>query len=204
MNQNPRLDYGKSYHIYNRGINSCDLFCKNANFEHFLNLYDSHISPIAETYAWALMKNHFHLLVRIKEQVEISNPQGSPNLEGLKPIKPYQSFSNLFNAYTKAFNKRNKRTGSLFEHPFKRKLVDDIGYFKTLVLYIHNNPVHHRVTTHAMDYPWSSYLSYLSIRPNNLSRNAVMGWFDNEANFVTEHNDPLSDSIDDLEKWLGI
>lgn len=67
------LENGNYYHIYNRGINSTILFKENTNYEHFLKLYDLHINPIAETYAWCLMKNHFHFLVRIKDTHEIKN-----------------------------------------------------------------------------------------------------------------------------------
>ncbi len=62
------LESGKYYHIYNRGINSCDIFRHDENYEHFLRLYDKYINPIAKTFAWVLMKNHFHFLVRIKEE----------------------------------------------------------------------------------------------------------------------------------------
>ena len=65
------LLHGHFYHIYNRGINSCKLFREPTNYEHFLGLYDKYISPVADTYAWVLMGNHFHLLVRIKEENEI-------------------------------------------------------------------------------------------------------------------------------------
>ena len=63
------LKEGIFYHIYNRGINSCNLFREPDNYEHFLELYDKYISPVAETFAWVLMPNHFHLLVRVKEDV---------------------------------------------------------------------------------------------------------------------------------------
>ena len=97
MQQIEPLNYGKFYHIYNRGINSCDLFHENTNYEYFLGLYDKHISPMADTYAWVLMKNHFHFLVRIKEEnARTTNLTGFENLSGLK--KPHQYFSNLFNA----------------------------------------------------------------------------------------------------------
>ena len=71
MQQPQPLNYGKFYHIYNKGVNSCDLFYESTNYEHFLKLYDTYISPVADTYAWVLMKNHFHLLIRIKEEAEI-------------------------------------------------------------------------------------------------------------------------------------
>lgn len=61
------LERGNYYHIYNRGTNSVTLFDNKENYEYFLTLYSLHIDPIAETFAWCLMKNHFHFVVRIKE-----------------------------------------------------------------------------------------------------------------------------------------
>jgi hypothetical protein len=52
------LEYGKYYHMYNRGNNSCELFREKANYKYFLLLYDKYIPLIADTYAWCLMKNH--------------------------------------------------------------------------------------------------------------------------------------------------
>ncbi|MDP2335614.1 MAG: hypothetical protein Q8N05_04010 [Bacteroidota bacterium] len=196
---NPKtpLEPGNFYHIYNRGINSCDLFRETGNYEHFLGLYDKYISPVAETFAWVLMKNHFHLLVRIK------NPEGFENLQGLNTEKRInQQFSNLFNAYTKAFNKRYNRTGSLLEHTFRRKLISNETYLKQLILYIHNNPVHHKFCEHPIEYPWSSYQTCVSMKPTRLKRDAVMGWFDNQANFKYWHDQKIE--IEQIENWLEI
>ena len=63
------LMQGNYYHIFNRGNNSSNLFSKPEEYEHFLHLYDKYILPITDTYAWALMRNHFHLLVYIKKDV---------------------------------------------------------------------------------------------------------------------------------------
>lgn len=52
MEQYVPLEFGKYYHIYNRGINSCNLFNETANYKYFLELYKEHINEIAETYAW--------------------------------------------------------------------------------------------------------------------------------------------------------
>jgi putative transposase len=202
MRQIEPLILGKFYHIYNRGINGCDLFPENSNYECFLNLYDKHISPVADTYAWVLMKNHFHFLVRIKEAEELQTLSGILNPERVKFPVPFHQFSHLFNSYAQAFNKRNGRTGSLFEHPFKRKLIEDKDHFKRMVVYIHNNPVHHGFTQHAMDYPWSSYLTCISVKPTRLQRDATIGWFDNQADFKTAHDKPEDTS--DMGNWLGL
>jgi len=192
------LKPGNFYHIYNRGINSCDLFHEPTNYEHFLGLYDKYISPVADTFAWVLMPNHFHLLVKI-----LPNLQGFENLEGLNAEKRIkQQFSNLFNAYTKAFNKRYYRTGSLFEHTFRRNHIANKAYLKNVTLYIHNNPVHHGFCSHPIEYPWSSYLSCLSGKPTKLKRDAVLAWFDGQTGFNYWHDQKIE--IEEIEKSLGL
>jgi REP element-mobilizing transposase RayT len=59
------------YHIYNRGNNREDLFKEERNYPYFLDKYFQYVSPLADTYAYCLMKNHFHILLRIKNEDEI-------------------------------------------------------------------------------------------------------------------------------------
>jgi putative transposase len=187
------LKHGSYYHIYNRGINSDILFKEKTNYEHFLKLFDLHILPIAETYAWCLMKNHFHFLVRIKEVEEITTA---------KKILPSQSFSNLCNAYTKAFNKRYNRHGSLFERAFKRKEINSDNYLQNVIVYIHNNPVQHKICEHPLEYPWSSYITCLSNQPTKLQRKEVIEFFDDIDNFKYAHQ--LKNDYFSIENELGI
>jgi putative transposase len=222
--QKTPLEPGNYYHacselaepIYNRGINGCVIFKDPTNYEYFLGLYEKHISPVAETYAWCLMGNHFHLLVRIKEEDFFSTSpdpdlEGSQNLRGLDvPLKknlPYekrinQQFSNQFNAYTKAFNKKHHRTGSLFEHSFRRKQINDEDYLKNVIIYIHNNPIHHGFCQNALEYPWSSYFACISENSTNIIYNTVINWFGDNENFIQMHNQlPESNISDD---WLEL
>ncbi len=192
-----KLLHGQYYHIYNRGINSCNLFYEAENYEYFMQLYDKYISVYAETFAWVLMPNHFHFVVRIKEEPEVLAIKHEPLT--LKP--PHQHFSNLFNAYTKAFNERFNRHGSLFERPFKRKLVDNEQYLKQLVLYVHHNPVHHGFCSHPLEYPWSSYLTCLSEKQTKLQREKVVGWFQDVDGFTKSHQEI---NISEIDKWLGL
>ena len=198
MKKTELLEYGEFYHLYNRGIDRCSIFREVTNYEYFLKLQERYISKIADTYAFVLMNNHFHFLVLIKDKTDLP---GFSNLEGLqKP--PYQYFSNLFNAYTKAFNKKYNRTGSLFEKNFRRKRIDTQEYLKQVLLYIHNNPVHHRFCERAEDYPWSSYKTCISLSSTNLMQKNVIGWFDDLGNFKYHHERKLE--IERIEKWLKI
>lgn len=194
-NNKIKLQAGNRYHIYNRGINSCAIFTETTNYEHFLALYEKHIRSVADTFAWVLMGNHFHLAVRILK------PEMFKDVEVEKLEKTInQAFSNLFNAYTKAFNKKYERTGSLFEHSFKRKLIPDLDYLKKMILYIHDNPVHHGFCSHPLEYPWSSYLSYISLESNKLQRLADSVFIDGDSNYRRWINDITS--VDEIESWL--
>jgi REP element-mobilizing transposase RayT len=192
-----KLESGHFYHLYNRGINGCNLFQDENNYIYFLSLYEKYIDPIAETYAWVLMPNHFHFLIYIKDVKDLTG--FALNLSGLeKP--PHQYFSNLFNAYTKAYNKYTHRHGALFERPFKRKLIDSEEYLRQVVLYIHNNPKHHGFVADVVEYPWSSYLTSTSQKDTKLQREEVLNWFGDKKNFVLCHRNFITnDEKDYLE-----
>ena len=188
MNTIKPLEFGHVYHIYNRGINGCQIFRTPKNFEYFLHLYTKYIDPVVDTYAWVLMKNHFHLLVRVKDLEESFNSlTGKWEPVRLKNLSPSRQFSHLFNSYAKAYNKQERRSGALFERPFNRILVDNDKYFKELVVYIHRNPVKHKIRDEVKDYPWSSYGSIVSIKPSFESKETVLGWFDSVGNFKLKH-----------------
>ncbi|MBL8107945.1 MAG: hypothetical protein JNJ72_20420, partial [Anaerolineales bacterium] len=118
----PPLTYGTFFHIYNRGNNGENIFTEERNYYYFTKLWWEHISPIAETWAMGMLRNHFHAAVYIKDKTDLnpdltgfikeSDDQGSrntklsvqsrhsENLSGLKLKNPSQYFSNFFNAYS--------------------------------------------------------------------------------------------------------
>ncbi len=160
----PTLQPGETYHIYNRGNNKEKLFLEERNYVYFLGKYHKYIDPVAVTYAYCLMSNHFHLLVKIAENKS-------------QDFDPTQHFSNLFNSYAKSINKAYRRTGALFQRPFNRIEVRDTAYCMKLVCYIHLNPEKHGFAKDARKYRYSSYSELMSSDPTSLARNEVMGWF---------------------------
>ena len=205
MSSSLALEYGKYYHIYNRGNNRENIFREEKNYLYFLQLYSKYIPFIADTYSYCLMPNHFHLLVRIKtekEQAEtlsktlrvstIKTPhqtlpknsiRNSETLRVSTPFKlknPSQQFGNLCNAYTKAINNMYQRTGSLFENPFNRKEVSSEAYFKKLIIYTHRNPQKHGFVDDFREWAYSSYHPLFSIQPTQLKRTEVLSWFEGE------------------------
>ncbi|RXJ43785.1 hypothetical protein [Gelidibacter gilvus] len=186
-----KIEFGQYYHIYNRGNNGDAIFFDEDNYRYFRSLYPKYIYPIADTFCWCLLKNHFHFLIRIKEldEIKIDQLNDSTNIRiNIEKVNPSKQFSHLFNAYTQAVNKKYDRTGSVFEKPFKRKLVTSQDYFIKLIFYIYNNPVHHRLADTISDYKWSSYHSILSSMPTYILRNEVIELFDDLLNFKIYHS----------------
>ncbi|RYZ52463.1 MAG: transposase [Chitinophagaceae bacterium] len=110
-----KLVPGHYYHLYNRGNNREDIFPGPENYPYFLQLWLKHIHPIAETFVYALMKNHFHALVFIRPLFDLLLlPAMTVKANDPDPLshKLPRRFSDLFNAYAKAINKRYSRTGS--------------------------------------------------------------------------------------------
>lgn len=179
------LQPGQSYHIYNHANGSENLFREEKNYSYFLQKYRHYISPIADTFAYCLMPNHFHLLIKIHNEDQLlknfKNLQGSKSLEGLIT----KQFSNLFNSYSKSVNKLYSRRGSLFNPRFKRKtIVTDIQFQETF-LYIHLNPVKHGFTDHEEHWPHSSLHIYASNLINDIINISYsIQQFDNHPNLL--------------------
>ncbi len=191
MQKLPALEYGRYYHIYNRGINRENIFVEERNYHYFLDLYAKYIEHVAQTYAYCLMRNHFHLLVRIKTEAE--QRQTCKVSETFRVSNPTQQFSNLFNAYAKAINKAYDRTGGLFQERFGRIPVTSDDYFVHLISYIHFNPQKHGFVNDFREYPWSSYDALASVKPTKLARNDVLIWFNGTAGFVKSHSEQVDE-----------
>ena len=165
---------GVVYHVFNRGNNKEDIFKEEKNYTYFLSLLKKHVLPVAEIYAYCLLKNHFHLVIRIND-IEL--------LYDKYKEKSYLAFSNLFNAYTKAINKMYNRTGSLFQEHLHRKRVEDEEYLTQLIAYVHLNPVKHEFSDDFKNYRYSSYKAYTLGKPTNVSCEYVKSLFGDAVNF---------------------
>ena len=171
---------GEFYHIYNRGTEKRNIFVDRNDYQRFIKLLFFSNStkpvvlrdipqgrplgeinegePIVAIGAYCLMPNHFHLLVKETSEGGIT-----------------KFMSKLSTAYSMFFNKKNNRTGSLFEGKFKASHVDNDNYLKYLFSYIHLNPVKiielkwketgiknkKRAEQYLKNYKYSSYLDYL-------------------------------------------
>ena len=178
-----KLEFGKSYHIFNRGNNGADIFFEERNYDYFLKLYQKYITPIADTFAYCLLRNHFHFVLKIRETSTIA---GGSDKE-FHQIDPSRKFSNFFNGYSKSINKAYGRTGTLFERAFERIEIPTERYLYQLILYVHLNPHKHGAVKDFQTYPCSSFNILLSNQTTFLDRDFVLGLFGSSEKFRNAH-----------------
>jgi REP element-mobilizing transposase RayT len=143
---------GEFYHIYNRGSGRQSIFRETENYLFLLRRVKQYAQSFNVTViAYCLLPNHYHFLLR----------QDGQQPAGMFPQR-------LFNSYTKAFNKRYGRTGTLFEGRYKAIHVDKDGYLLHLCRYVHANPVKHGLTPNLERWPYSNYLEWIGARKGTL------------------------------------
>lgn len=181
------------YHIFNRGNNKQSVFNNEDNYKYFLTKLNDYSRPVLDIYAYCLMPNHFHLVIKVKSEIELekfsqttSKRKTFHNGLHAKDKIVSKQIAKLLSAYTQAFNKRNNRSGSLFDSPFKRKRIDSETYLRNSVIYIHQNPKD--IGENYKTYKYSSYTKILSNSLTTVKRQEVIELFDDLDNFKYLHN----------------
>ena len=195
---------GYYYHIYNHSIGNDQVFREDKNYHFFLKKMKKYIVPVAEIYSYCLMPNHFHFLIKVKDEEKLQKLEFFSKFETLekavldasqleKIFCDYTSkqFANTFSSYAQAYNKEYKRRGSLFLKNFKRKRIKDESYFLRVVNYIHFNPVNHGFVDRPADWKYSSYKAIISKNKTLVKRDEVLEWFGGLANFMYCHLRPM-------------
>ncbi len=216
MERKFRFSKGEFYHLYNRGINKMTIFLDDVDKKRFIKLLFACNSKkpvvfksiqgsplekiergetIVDIGAYCLMPNHFHLLIREKIENGIT-----------------MFMEKLFTAYSMYFNKKNERTGRLFEGIFKATHINYDEYLKYLFAYIHLNPVKlidqkwkensvaDRETAEKFlkEYKYSSYFDYTGEKREELlilSKESFPEYFANFEEFDDFINEWLNFSV---------
>ncbi len=164
------FEEGYTYHIYNRGINHQKVFFSDENYIYFLDKVKCEIVPICDILAYCLLPNHFHFLVHANK--ESCKPYQTRTGNFLNAQNLSKKFGLLLSSYSQGINKRRHRVGNLFQQRTKAKCLNlefsKIDYLITCFLYIHQNPLETGLTSNLEDWPYSSFIEYLSKSNNGL------------------------------------
>ena len=184
MPRRARIDLeGYYYHIIARGQRKNPLFFSDKDYAYFLKLINEYSKKHdLEIFAFCLMKNHYHLLVK-------------RNKDSLKDF-----FLNLHTKYAIYFNNKYKTVGHVFQGRYKSFIILNEKYIYTLIDYIHNNPVKTQLVKNIKDYKYSSYNFYnnknsliknIKKYTSSIYINNIEKYINKDKNFIGDKNDYL-------------
>ncbi|PWN63058.1 transposase [Chryseobacterium phosphatilyticum] len=178
------FEFEGTYHIFSH-VNGIEIiFREPSNYQFFLEKVEKYILPVADIYAYCLLPNHFHLLLRFKNFDDVNSENEHQFL--------MKHFGDLLNAYAKAYNKKYNRKGALFLNAVKRKKISDEKYLLKVLHYVHNNPVNHGFVNKIDQWKNSSYNSYLNPeKESKLNRKEIMLYFDSVEVFKNYHQSTI-------------
>jgi REP element-mobilizing transposase RayT len=155
MPRQPRLDVpGLLQHVMARGIERRKIFWDDKDRSSFLERLAVILEETqTQCYAWALIPNHFHLLLRTS----------------LTPLS--KVMRRLMTGYAVTFNKRHKRSGHLFQNRYKSVVCEEDQYLLELIRYIHLNPLRAGLVKDLKEldkYPWTGHSAIMGKKKNPL------------------------------------
>ncbi|MCP4252845.1 MAG: transposase [Candidatus Scalindua sp.] len=146
-----RIEYeGAFYHVLSRGNERKEIFRDDKDRSLFIEILGEMSARFSvDIFAYVLMDNHYHLLLRTN-RANIS-----------------KSIQWLGVTYTRRFNIKHRRSGHLFQGRFKSFLIENDKYLLILSCYIHRNPLRAGIVRRLVDYQWSSYKIYAYGKPSH-------------------------------------
>jgi putative transposase len=186
-------------------VSGTDLFIEAKDYWNFMKRYSKYFSPYFETYAYCLIPNHFHFLVKVRSEEEVKaaivnedTTAANNYLSGTSDLNSFieNQFSRCFSGLSMKYNNTHNRVGPLFKQGIKRVALNKYRTFKQQMHYIHLNPTHHFLVKKIEDWPYSSYISYISDVKTQLPRQEVLDKFEGVENFISFHKTPYLGEID--------
>src|SRR4030067_2858839 len=183
MPRQPRLDApGALHHVMGRGIERTNIFRIDRDREDFLNrLANQCMDGNFIVYAWCLLSNHFHLLVRT----------------GRQPIS--RSMKKVLTGYVVNFNLRHKRQGYLFQNRYKSIICEDDPYLLELTRYIHLNPLRAGIVRDLRElsrYRWAGHSAILGrVKRDWQDIGTVLGYFGKGHKAVEKYEEYVEEGV---------
>ena len=212
MNYHQELTPEGYYHIYNRTVGKEQPLKNSEEIHNLLGRFKRLLTPYMDILSYAILINHYHLITRVKP-IDLDLLRGETSSMAKRFLAdevPYSHFlSDQFRrlqlGYTKRYNRKYGRTGSLWQARFKRVSISEIQHLVRKITYVHHNGLHHLGHRTYLEYPHTSYHAVISDKPTSLAREHVLELFkQNEkssglAQFIAYHEAYRQDWRTDYE-----
>lgn len=189
------------YHVICKCIEGKKLFYNDDDRFFFLKRYNDFLYGFVDTYAYTLIDNHVHWLIKTKKEADMLLHLNSKETVKLTATHKNflagncsfhelleQQYNRFFISYALTLNKGRETSGHLFNRPFKRVEITDDAHLTQVIVYIHANIQKHGLLKDFRLFKWSSYQAILSSGATHIVREEVLDWFGGRDKFIGLHD----------------
>jgi putative transposase len=198
--------FNRHYHVLFRSIDGVKLFKNDKERIFFLEKWKRFISITADLWAYSLLDNHTHFIIKTNTQEQVLHQLQqlnteqktkaidqflkTPSEELFRPIMERQVNSFLV-SYTNTYNNYIQRKGGLFQQPFRRLFINDEAHLQQAIIYTHANAQKHGLVKSFLDHLWHSYHAIIKDDATYVNTKAVLDFFGGKLKFEQVHKQQI-------------
>jgi putative transposase len=201
------FEFQKHYHILFRSIDGIPLFKTEKEHLFFLEKWKRFTDPVFETWAYSLLDNHTHFIIKVKQQEEVIQMLSDLKEDAkTKVIREFlekkedsqigpiieRQVNSFMVSYANTYNNIIERKGGLFQQPFRRSLIATETHLQQAIVYVHANAQKHRLVKDFKTHRFNSYHAILERNESIVNSTAVLNFFDGIDKFISIHSEQVA------------
>jgi putative transposase len=201
------FEFTSHYHLLFRSIDGIPLFKSINEKQFFLEKWKRFTDFIFETWAYCLLENHVHIIVKIKsaEEIELGLTK-LPNESKTKSINQFletktaelfetvaeRQLNSFMVSYANTYNNIIERKGGVFQQPFRRSLIFEDAHLQQAIVYVHANAQKHGLIKDFQEHNYNSYHDIIDGNESIVNAEAVLTFFGGIEKFISIHNEQVA------------
>lgn len=201
------FEFQKYYHILFRSIDGIPLFKTEKERMFFLEKWKRFTDPVFETWAYSLLDNHTHFIIKVKQQAEVIQTLSALTEDTkTKAIREFlekkegsmigpiieRQINSFMVSYTNTYNNIIERKGGLFQQPFRRSIIASDAHLQQSIVYVHANVQKHGLQNDFKLHPYNSYHTILEGNSTLINTEAVRDYFGGIDEFISIHSEQVA------------
>ncbi len=195
--------FDSHYHLVFKCHGDLLLFKTDDNKHYFLRRFTFFLSLYIDCWAWCLLNNHAHMIVKVRSASEIETainalPEADKTVSMKKwvtQIDNERCFNEVMErqvgrfmvSYTNSYNKFFNRTGGLFQSPFRRSMIQDESHLQQAIIYVHANTQRHSLIRDFRNHKFSSYHEIVLGKSSLVNVSRVLEFLGGKEKFIELH-----------------
>jgi putative transposase len=196
------------YHIVFKAVDEIRLFKQARDHNIFLERFNFFTADFIDTWAYCMLNNHVHFIVKVKSKEEIiKNVLAIVDEKRTLSMQKFLTNSNeeifldemierqmnrFMVSYVNLYKRNYNHHGGMFQSPFKRLAIHDESYLQQAIIYVHANTVKHNLPYNFKDYECCSYKKIVSSNETDVTYKAVIEFFGGKEKFELLHEEQVN------------